>query len=48
VQTPLDYDLKNYRAADYEDGFQLIPSYTAGYVLLVLVLLSICLAPVLA
>jgi hypothetical protein len=43
-------DLKTYRAADHEPLgiFQLVPSYTAGYVLLALVLLSICLAPVLA
>jgi hypothetical protein len=47
MQTPLDYDLKNYRAPESDDGFQLIPPYTAGYVLLVLVLLSVCLAPVL-
>ena len=40
-------DMKQYRAEDYDDPFQIISRYTAGYVLLGMVVIAVILAPVL-
>ena len=40
-------DLKHYRAEDCDDPFQIISRYTAGYVLLGMVVLAVIFAPVL-
>lgn len=49
MELPMDlpHDLKNFRAEDYDDPFQIISRYSAGYALLVGVILAIILAPVL-
>lgn len=44
---PLPTDLKNYRSEDYEDAFQIVSRYSAGYALLGMVALAVILAPVL-
>jgi hypothetical protein len=37
MQTPLDYDLKNYRAPEHDDRFQVITPSQAGIALIYLV-----------
>lgn len=40
-------DMKRFSADDYDDPFQIVSRYTAGYVLLGMVVLAVILAPVL-
>lgn len=44
MQTP--EDLRHFRAEDYDDPFQIVSRYTAGYVLLGMVVLAVIFAPV--